>query len=48
MTLGFAWLRALRRDQHDKALAVGGEIEVHTRTEVRSDFNLGEAEAELL
>ena len=35
MTLGFLWLRTLGRHQRDEALAVGGEIQVHSQTEVR-------------
>ena len=35
MTLGFSRFRALRRHQHDEALAVGGEIEVRSQTDVR-------------
>jgi len=39
VTLALSWFRALRRHQHDEALAVGSEIEVRSCTEVRRLFS---------
>jgi hypothetical protein len=40
MTLGFSWLRALRRHQHDEALAGAVRIEVHSQADVRKPISV--------